>query len=93
MTEIMVFVITVLAVVIIALLFYIIKNVKSDRDSQKTAELEKQIAALSMYLQRTTGSNAEEFERNRRELNESLHLMTGKLDEMTRQNYETLIKL
>lgn len=89
----MVFVITVLAVVIIALLFYIIKNVKSDRDSQKTAELEKQIAALSMYLQRTTGSNAEEFERNRRELNESLHLMTGKLDEMTRQNYETLIKL
>ena len=46
-----------------------------------------------MYLQRATGSNDEEFERNRRELNESLHFMTGKLDEMTRQNYETLIKL
>lgn len=77
----------------IALLFYVIKSVKSGGETQRIAELERQIAALSMYLQRTTGSNAEEFERNRRELNESLRLMTGKLDEMTRQNYETLIKL
>lgn len=77
----------------IALLFYVIKSVKSGGETQRIAELERQIAALSMYLQRTTGSNAEEFERNRRELNESLRLMTGKLDEMTKQNYETLIKL
>ncbi len=93
MTIILFLVVAVLAVVIIALLFYIIKSVKSGGETQRIAELERQITALSMYLQRTTGSNAEEFERNRRELNESLRLMTGKLDEMTRQNYETLIKL
>ena len=93
MAEILAVIIAALAVVIIALLFYVIKSVKSSGDSGRIAELEKQVSALSMYLQRATGSNAEEFERNRRELNESLHFMTGKLDEMTRQNYETLIKL
>lgn len=93
MAEILTVIIAALAVVIIALLFYVIKSVKSSGDSGRIAELEKQVSALSMYLQRATGSNAEEFERNRRELNESLHFMTGKLDEMTRQNYETLIKL
>ncbi|MEE0982077.1 MAG: DNA recombination protein RmuC [Acutalibacteraceae bacterium] len=93
MTDILVLIITVLAVVIVALLFVVIKSVKSGGDSQKVAELEKQVSALSMYLQRVMGSNAEEFERNRRELNESLHFMTSKLDEMTKQNYETLIKL
>ena len=75
------------------LIFYVIKSLKSSSDSKKIEELERQVSALSMYLQRTSGSNAEEFERNRREVNESLRLMTGKLDEMTRQNYETLIKL
>ena len=93
MTDILVLIITVLAVVIVALLFVVIKSVKSGGDSQKVSELEKQVSALSMYLQRVMGSNAEEFERNRRELNESLHFMTSKLDEMTKQNYETLIKL
>lgn len=93
MTDILVLIVTVLAVVIVALLFVVIKSVKSGGDSQKVAELEKQVSALSMYLQRVMGSNAEEFERNRRELNESLHFMTSKLDEMTKQNYETLIKL
>ncbi|MBR0350156.1 MAG: DNA recombination protein RmuC [Clostridia bacterium] len=93
MTDILVLVVTVLAVVIVALLFVVIKSVKSGGDSQKVSELEKQVSALSMYLQRVMGSNAEEFERNRRELNESLHFMTSKLDEMTKQNYETLIKL
>ena len=93
MTDILVLIVTVLAVVIVALLFVVIKSVKSGGDSQKVAELEKQDSALSMYHQRVMGSNAEEFERNRRELNESLHFMTSKLDEMTKQNYETLIKL
>lgn len=93
MTDILALIITVLAVVIVALLFVVIKSVKSGGDSQRVAELEKQVSALSMYLQRVMGSNAEEFERNRRELNESLHFMTSKLDEMTKQNYETLIKL
>ncbi len=93
MTDILALIITVLAVVIVALLFVVLKSVRSVGDSQRVAELEKQVSALSMYLQRVMGSNAEEFERNRRELNESLHFMTSKLDEMTKQNYETLIKL
>lgn len=93
MTDILVLIIAVLAVVIVALLFVVLKSVRSVGDSQRVAELEKQVSALSMYLQRVMGSNAEEFERNRRELNESLHFMTSKLDEMTKQNYETLIKL
>lgn len=93
MTDALIYITAVLAIVIIALIFYVLKTVKSGNDSQKIAELEKQVSALSLYLQKTTGSNAEEFERNRREMNNSLHLMTGKLEEMTRQNYETLLKL
>lgn len=93
MTDILVIVVTFLTVITVALLFYVIKSVKSGGDSKKIEDLERQIATLAMYLQQTTGNNASEFERNRREVNESLRLMTGKLDEMTRQNYETLIKV
>lgn len=93
MTDILIVVVAVLAVIMIALLFYVLKTVKSGSDSKKIEDLERQVSALSMYLQQTTGNNASEFERNRREVNESLRMMTGKLDEMIRQNYETLIKL
>ncbi len=93
MTDILIVVVAVLAVIMIALLFNVLKTVKSGSDSKKIEDLERQVSALSMYLQQTTGNNASEFERNRREVNESLRMMTGKLDEMTRQNYETLIKL
>lgn len=93
MTDALIYIIAVLAVVIVVLIFYVLKTMKSGNDSPKIAELEKQVSALSLYLQKTTGSNAEEFERNRREMNNSLHLMTGKLEEMTKQNYETLLKL
>ncbi|MBO5421841.1 MAG: DNA recombination protein RmuC [Clostridia bacterium] len=93
MTDILVLLTAALTVIAIILLFAVMKKVKVKDNSDKIDALEKQIAALSMYLQRSTGSNAEEFERNRRELNESLHFMTDKLDGMTKQNYETLIKL
>ena len=93
MTDILVMVVAILAVITVCLLLVVLKSVKSGNDSKKIEELEKQVYTLSMYLQQTTGNNASEFERNRREVNESLRLMTGKLDEMTRQNYETLIKL
>lgn len=89
----LIIIIAVLAVVIVALLLSVYKKIGAGNDNQKIAELEKQISALSLYIQKTSGSNAEEFERNRREMNNSLHLMTGKLEEMTKQNYETLIKL
>lgn len=93
MTDILVLLTAALTVIAIILLFAVMKKVKVKDNSEKIDALEKQIAALSMYLQRSTGSNAEEFERNRRELNESLHFMADKLDGMTKQNYETLIKL
>ncbi len=93
MTDILVLLTAALTVIAIILLFAVMKKVKVKDNSDKIDALEKQLAALSMYLQRSTGSNAEEFERNRRELNESLHFMTDKLDGMTKQNYETLIKL
>ncbi len=93
MTDTLIYIIAVLAVVIVALIFYVLKTVKSSADGKRIAELEKQISALTIYLQKSSGSNAEEFERNRREVNESLRLMTGKLDEMTKQNYETLLKV
>ncbi len=93
MTDTLIYVIAALGVIIVALIFYVLKTVKSGKDDTRIAELEKQISALSLYLQKTSGSNAEEFERNRREMNNSLHLMTGKLDEMTKLNYETLLKL
>lgn len=93
MTDIFVMVVAILAVITVCLLLVVLKSVKSGNDSKKIEELEKQVYTLSMYLQQTTGNNASEFERNRREVNESLRLMTGKLDDMTRQNYETLIKL
>lgn len=93
MTEVLMMVVAVLVVITVILLFSLLKKVGKNDDTQKIAELEKQLSALSLYLQKTSGSNAEEFERNRREMNNSLHLMTGKLEEMTKQNYETLLKL
>ncbi len=93
MTEFLIFIIAVLAVITVVLVLYMLKTVKSTGGDDRIAELEKQVSALSMYLQKSTGNNAEEFERNRREVNESLRLMTGKLDEMTKQNYETLLKV
>ena len=89
----MIYIIAVLAVISVALSLYVIKTVKSGNKDTKTDELEKQISALTLFLQQTSGSNAKEFERNRREMTESLNYMTGKLEEMRVQNYETLLKL
>ncbi|MBP9989073.1 MAG: DNA recombination protein RmuC, partial [Ruminococcus sp.] len=43
--------------------------------------------------QQNVGNNANEFERNRRETGESLRMISEKLENMTKLNYETLIKL
>lgn len=93
MADAMIYIIAVLAVISVALSLYVIKTVKSGNKDTKTDELEKQISALTLFLQQTSGSNAKEFERNRREMTESLNYMTGKLEEMRVQNYETLLKL
>ncbi len=89
----LIYVIAILSVAIVVLLFCVLKSVKDSSADKRIDELEKQISALSMYLQKSSGSNAEEFERNRREVNNSLLVMTSKLDEMNRQNYETLLKV
>lgn len=67
-----------------------IKNLKADK---KTDELERQVSALLMAYQQNAGNNAQEFERNRRETSENLRLMSDKLEDMTKLNYETLMKL
>lgn len=56
-------------------------------------ETEKQLSEILTLIRQNYGSNAEEFERNRRETSKSLEAMTERLDAMTRQNYETLLKL
>lgn len=83
----------VLLIIVAVLTAYLITKVKSDKNDEKTAKLEKELAALTMYLQQTQGSTAAEFERNRRETGESLRVMSEKLEDMTKLNYETLMKL
>ncbi|MBQ7549220.1 MAG: DNA recombination protein RmuC, partial [Clostridia bacterium] len=56
-------------------------------------ELEKQIAQVNTLAGQTLSRSSEEFERNRRETGESLRVMSDKLENMTRQNYEMIMKL
>ena len=93
MADVMIYIVAALAVVSVALSLYVIKTVKSRSDDRKNDELEKQISALTLYLQQTSGNNAKEFESNRREMTENLNFMAKKLEDMTVHNYETLIKL
>ena len=71
---------------------YTLLQVKKLRTSA-SAETEKQLSEILTLIRQNYGSNAEEFERNRRETSKSLEAMTERLDAMTRQNYETLLKL
>lgn len=76
--------------VAVILLYKQTKQLKEDR---QLPELEKQLGAVMLMLNQNSSGNAQEFERNRRETASSLGVMTEKLDSMTRQNYETLLKL
>ena len=51
-----------------------------------SSETDKQLSEILTLIRQNYGSNAEEFERNRRETAESLNAMTERLDAMTRQN-------
>lgn len=82
-----------LTIILIVLVVYLIFTLKGKNDNGKLNELENKITSLTMYLQQTSSNNAEEFERNRREIGENLRAMSGKLDDMTKLNYETLLKL
>ena len=89
----LIYIISALLIAVIGILIYTLIQIKSLKSTDKSAETEKQLAAILMLMKQNSGSNAEEFERNRRETAESLGRMTEKLDTMTRQNYETLLKL
>lgn len=87
------YIITALLVIVIAVLTYIVISLKNSKNDNGTDKLEKEFSALNIYLQQTQGNTAAEFERNRRETSESLRIMSDKLEDMTRLNYETLLKL
>lgn len=93
MTDTVLYIALALLVVILILAIYTLKQVKSADKDKKISEIEKQISALNINSQQLMSRNAEEFERNRRETGESLRVMSEKLENMTKQNYETLLKL
>lgn len=79
------------ALLVAVILLY--KQTKQLKEDRQLPELEKQLGAVMLMLNQNSSGNAQEFERNRRETASSLGVMTEKLDSMTRQNYETLLKL
>ena len=80
-------------VVILALTVYLLHRIKLLNSDSKISELEKQIAQVNTLAGQTLSRSSEEFERNRRETGESLRVMSDKLENMTRQNYEMIMKL
>lgn len=88
-----VYILIILLVAVLALLLYLLAETKKIKSSRAEAETEKQLSAIMLMMQQSSSGNAEEFERNRRETAVSLGEMTQRLDQMTRQNYETLLKL
>ena len=91
--DIVIYAVLALAVILVALTVYLLTSVKALKADKSADELEKKLAALMLYLQQISGNTADEFERNRRETGENLRAMDGKLEDMTKLNYETLLKL
>lgn len=83
----------VLTVVLLVAVIVLYRQTKRFEENKQLSELEKQLSAVMLMLKQSSSGNAEEFERNRRETAGSLAAMTEKLELMTRQNYETLLKL
>lgn len=88
-----IYILLILVIILLALTFYLLTSVKALKTNKENDELEKKISALTLFLQQSAGSNADEFERNRRETSENLRVMSDKLEDMTKLNYETLMKL
>ena len=83
----------IILILLIAVMIYTLFQIRKLKDEEKNSETDRQLAAILTLMKQSHGSNAEEFERNRRETANSLNAMTEKLDSMTRQNYETILKL
>jgi len=92
-TDFIPYIVLALNVILLFVVLYLSREIKGKNNENKTSELENKISALTMYLQQTSGNNATEFERNRRETGENLRVMNDKLEDMTKLNYETLMKL
>lgn len=84
---------TALTVILLVAVIILYRQTKRLEENKQLSELEKQLSAVMLMLKQSSSGNAEEFERNRRETAGSLAAMTEKLELMTRQNYETLLKL
>ena len=93
MSDGLIYIICILLIAVIGITIYTLSQIKKLKNNDEMSQLDKQLGAVLMLMKQNSGSNAEEFERNRRETANSLNQMTEKLDTMTRQNYETLIKL
>ena len=93
MSDVLIYIIYVLLIVVIGIMIYTLSQIKKLKENDGTSQIDKQLGAILMLMKQNSGSNAEEFERNRRETANSLNQMTEKLDAVTRQNYETLLKL
>ena len=93
MSDGLIYIICILLIAVIGIMIYTLSQIKKLKNNDETSQIDKQLGAVLMLMKQNSGSNAEEFERNRRETANSLNQMTEKLDTMTRQNYETLIKL
>lgn len=93
MPESLIYIILILLIAVFAVMIYTLFQIRKLKDGEKNSETDKQLAAILTLMKQSYGSNAEEFERNRRETANSLNAMTEKLDSMTRQNYETILKL
>lgn len=93
MPEILIYIIIFLLIAVFAVMIYTLIQIKKLKENEKSSETDKQLASILTLMNQSYGTNAEEFERNRRETSNSLSAMTDKLDSMTRQNYETLLKL
>ena len=93
MPESLIYIILILLIAVFAVMIYTLFQIRKLKNEEKNSETDKQLAAILTLMKQSYGSNAEEFERNRRETANSLNAMTEKLDSMTRQNYETILKL
>lgn len=87
------YIIAVMTAALLVAVILLYKQTKQLKEDRQLPELEKQLGAVMLMLNQNSSGNAQEFERNRRETASSLGVMTEKLDSMTRQNYETLLKL
>ncbi len=93
MTDTLIYILLALSVILAAMVIYLLVSVSSLKKDKSGSETEKKLDALTLYLQQTSGNTADEFARSRRETGENLRAMDDKLEDMTRLNYETLLKL